>query len=105
MPRETHPLDLILEATVTGRQGACRGGSRWYIQPESPSPTGIEMLDAFIIHRIRQEQESKRPARQPMRIEVPQEPPAGYRGQPDPRVDAPEEPSGDRGVAIIDFTI
>jgi hypothetical protein len=63
------------------------------------------MLDAFIIERIRREQESKPPARQPMRIEIPREPPPGYRGHPDPRGEDTEDPPTDRGVAIIDFTI
>lgn len=63
------------------------------------------MLDAFIIQRIRQEQESRRPAREPMRIEIPREPPPGYRGQPDPRRDGPGDTDGERGVAIIDFTV
>ena len=63
------------------------------------------MLDAFIIQRIRQEQESRRPARQPMRIEVPREPPPGYRGQSEPRGSGQGDAEAERGVAIIDFTI
>jgi hypothetical protein len=65
------------------------------------------MLDAFIIQRIQREQASKRPARQPMRIEIPREPPPGWRGRPDTRghQEDIEDPPTDRGVAIIDFTI
>ncbi|MEC7947764.1 MAG: hypothetical protein VX265_09375 [Myxococcota bacterium] len=63
------------------------------------------MFDAFIIDRIRREQESKPPAHRPMRIEVPREPPPGWRGQPGPGAEDTDDPPGDRGVAIIDFTI
>ena len=59
---------------------------------------GAEMLDSFIIQRIRQERESREPARIPLRIEdhVP------HRPRPEREV---EEDKPERGVAIIDFTI
>ena len=58
------------------------------------------MLDAFIIERIRQEREHRKPSRAPVHIELPrqpyldriEEPPGGERRTPHP----PE-----RGVVII----
>lgn len=105
MSRETKPLITILASAGRSREGSCRPRTGWYIPNESPTSPGVDMLDAFIIERIRREQESRRPARQPMRIEIPREPPPGYRGQPDPRGEDTEDPPTDRGVAIIDFTI
>lgn len=105
MSRETKPLFPILDAIEATSDGPCRGAERWYIPHESPTPSGVDMLDAFIIERIRREQESKRPARQPMRIEIPREPPPQWRGQPDPRGEDTEDAPTDRGIAIIDFTI
>lgn len=105
MPRETMPLFPILADTAVTTGGSCPVAGRWYIPDESPTPSGVDMLDAFIIQRIRREQESKRPARQPMRIEIPREPPPGWRGQRDPQGEETEDPPTDRGIAIIDFTI
>ncbi len=60
------------------------------------------MLDAFIIHRIRQQgQESleRGASRIPLRIEVPPPPPIE---RPLPDVDDTDR---ERGIAIIDFNI
>ena len=105
MADETRPLFPILITKGYPTPGACRRAGRWYIPLQTPLPSGIEMLDAFIIQRIRQEQESRRPVRQPLRIEVPQEPRPGYRGQTEPRGEGPGDTDTERGVAIIDFTI
>ncbi|MFN7142871.1 MAG: hypothetical protein ACK4YP_03780 [Myxococcota bacterium] len=58
-----------------------------------------EMLDAFIIERIRQRQNRQRgeSAQVPLRIEVPE------REEPSPRRE--EKPREERGIAIIDFTV
>lgn len=58
------------------------------------------MLDAFIIERIRQQQNRQRESAQvPLRIEVPDiEPPNRHREER-------EEKKEDRGIAIIDFSI
>ena len=59
---------------------------------------GAEMLDSFIIQRIRQERESRESARIPLRIEN------NLPRRPHPDQEAEEEKQ-ERGVAIIDFTI
>ena len=59
---------------------------------------GVEMLDAFIIEKIRREQESRiRPQR--IQIEVPRPP----RYPEPPRGEETEE--SERGVVIIDFSV
>ena len=58
---------------------------------------GAEMLDSFIIQRIRQERESRETSRIPLRIE--DHPPRR------PSAEQGEEEKPERGVAIIDFTI
>ena len=55
------------------------------------------MLDAYIIEKIKREQERERVERQPARIERPQPP---ERHRPAPRKDDGER---DRGVVIIEF--
>ena len=69
----------------------------------SVSPThGVEMLDSFIIERIRRERESRDGGRIPLRIEDSY--PASLPLDPQkPR--EPQEEKPERGVAIIDFTI
>ncbi len=59
---------------------------------------GAEMLDSFIIQRIRQERESRESARIPLQIED------NLPRRPRPERE-PEEEKPERGVAIIDFTI
>jgi hypothetical protein len=105
MSNETDHLQTILDTADAPLNGSCRVAGRWYIPNVTPTPSGVEMLDAFIIQRIRREQESTLPARQPLRIEVPREPPPQWRGQRDPRAEDTQDPPTDRGVAIIDFTI
>ena len=63
----------------------------------------IEMLDAFIIDKIRRERESRDSARVPLRIEVPR--PHGQPLEDGRPVHQPEDEERERGVAIIDFTI
>ena len=60
---------------------------------------GTEMLDNFIIQRIRQERESRESSRIPLRIEE------NRPRRPHPEQEAAEEEKPERGVAIIDFTI
>ena len=55
------------------------------------------MLDAYIIEKIKREQERDRVERQPARIERPQPP---QRPRPSPQKD---DRQGDRGVVIIEF--
>ena len=58
---------------------------------------GNVMLDAYIIEKIKREQERDRTERQPARIERPQPP---EQPRPQPRKDDDEI---DRGVVIIEF--
>lgn len=66
---------------------------------EALSAAGVEMLDAFIIEKIRKEQES-RYRRQRIQIEIPRD--RRYPEQPE-RQESDEEP--ERGVVIIDFSV
>lgn len=66
---------------------------------EALRAAGVEMLDAFIIEKIRREQES-RYRRQRIQIEIPRD--RRYPEQPE-RPESDEEP--DRGVVIIDFSV
>ena len=56
------------------------------------------MLDAFIIEKIQQERELHDGVRQPLRIEISRKPMRESQ-------EREEKESGDRGVAIIDFTL
>ncbi len=105
MSHETKHLHPTMGTADASPKGSCRVAERWYIPRVPSTPSGVEMLDAFIIQRIRREQESTLPAREPLRIEVPREPPPQWRGQEDPRGEGTQDPPTDRGVAIIDFTI
>jgi hypothetical protein len=65
---------------------------------QDSKPLETEMLDAFIIDRIRQRQNQSREAQVPLRIEVPVPEPK------DPRREERKEEEP-RGVVIVDFTI
>lgn len=56
------------------------------------------MLDAFIIEKIQQEREFQESGREPLRIENSREPVRESQVRKD-------EEEGERGIAIIDFTI
>lgn len=73
---------------------------------------GVDMLDAYIIDRIRRERESRESGRIPLRIEIPRPPSDGPSHRPDYHRQDPsrsegeeEQDSGERGMVIIDFTI
>lgn len=77
-----------------------------YFNPERDD-SGVEMLDAYIIDKIRREQDSHDSRRLPLHIDVP-------RHHDDARQPIYEEPPGrrrdddnesERGVVIIDFSI
>ena len=57
------------------------------------------MLDAFIIEKIRREEELVDDKRLPLRIEISQE------RQRDEVAHTETEPQGERGLAIIDFSL
>jgi len=61
---------------------------------------GAEMLDSFIIERIRRERENRESGRIPLRIDetIPLHPPQHQHEQK-------KDERDERGVAIIDFTI
>jgi hypothetical protein len=69
--------------------------------------SGAQMLDAFIIDKIRRERESReRDQRQPLRIPSPQDNPWGEPHPKHPPVAREEEgDETERGVVIVDFTI
>lgn len=78
------------------------GPVRSYIDDGQDSkPLETEMLDAFIIDRIRQRQNRSREAQVPLRIEVPVPEPKDPRRE-DRRDERKDE---ERGVVIVDFTI
>ena len=82
---------------------SCGSIGRCYTPGRTGPVGGVEMLDAYIINRIRRERESREPARQRPRIEMPMH--DRWSG-PEPRVDdRRRERDAERGVAIIDFTI
>lgn len=56
------------------------------------------MLDAFIIEKIQQERELQESGREPLRIDISREPVRESQVRKD-------EEDGERGIAIIDFTI
>jgi hypothetical protein len=67
------------------------------VEVSNPEPA---MLDAFIIHRIREAREDRGVVQQiPLRIDVPPGPP------PSEREGREAEDEGDAGVVEIDFTI
>lgn len=68
----------------------------------SPQVQEIDMLDAFIIDKIRRERESQDSLRIPLHIDVPR--PRG-RNIEEGRPASSEDEDRERGVAIIDFTI
>lgn len=84
--------------------------------PPAPPPArrpGADMLDAFIIDKIRRDRESKqRDEREQLRIDMPRMPstPAPARGSTE-RPGRPSREDGDghgdaeRGVVIVDFTL
>ena len=76
--------------------------SRYIDHGQDSKPLETEMLDAFIIDRIRQRQNRSREAQVPLRIEVPVPEPTDPRR--DPRRDD-ERKDEERGVVIVDFTI
>lgn len=100
----------------------CRPLGWWYIPPtEHPAP-GADMLDAYIIERIRRERDAEDTGRERLRIEIPryERPPEDDRREQGPgRSDRGRgwkddiwqddeddtDPPTDRGIAIIDFTI
>ncbi len=57
------------------------------------------MLDAFIIEKIRREEELVDDKRLPLRIEISQE------RQREEVAQTETEPQGERGIAIIDFSL
>ena len=91
----------------------CGSGVGCYSEGWKRQETGVDMLDAYIIDRIRRERESRESGRIPLRIEVPRPPPDMPRHRPDyedPNTDSPsrggeESEDGERGMVIIDFTI
>ena len=82
---------------------SCSAPDRCYTFPRTEPAGGVEMLDAYIINRIRREREPREPARPQPRIEMPMQerwPRADPRSE-----DSRRESDTERGVAIIDFTI
>jgi hypothetical protein len=64
----------------------------------SLQPGDVEMLDAFIIDRIRQQQIRHKESQIPLRIEAPET-------EPPTRPEEQEKDKQERGVVIIDFSI
>jgi len=57
------------------------------------------MLDAFIIERIQQQQQSQESAHGPLRVEIP------LRPEPPPSVEDDDQREPQRGVVTIDDTV
>ena len=84
--------------------GYCPTAGRCYISGAADLGPGVEMLDAYIINKIRQERESRDSQRQPLRIEVPRDDPR--RSEREVRRGERRNERGDeRREHIIDFTI
>lgn len=82
---------------------SCSASDRCYTSCRTEPVGGVEMLDAYIINRIRRERESREPARPQPRVELPMQ---ERWPRADPRVeDSRQERDSERGIAIIDFTI
>ena len=101
---DTRPQPIFDGTGPTG----CRRGGRWYI-PTEAEPTGVDMLDAYIIDRIRRERESRDVGlRLPLQVEVPPHQPLpeiDRRRPKDGTEDEGRQEREERGVAIIDFGI
>ncbi len=90
-------------AAKTFSTPSCSAPDRCYTFPKTEPARGVEMLDAYIINRIRREQESRERSHPQPRLEMPMR-------ERWPRADPPaesgrQERDTERGVAIIDFTI
>lgn len=93
------------QALERGRTACCGPLGRCYSLAQTAQVDGVEMLDAYIIDRIRRERESQQPGQQ-QRIEMPmhdrwhdRDPRERQRREQD------RDRDSDRGVAIIDFSI
>lgn len=83
------------------KHAGCRVMGWCYIPIKGPS-AGVTMLDAYIIDKIRRERESRDSVRIPLHIHVPEPTPLPDDRRPQ-RDD--DENRGERGIAIIDFTL
>ena len=98
---DPHSQPIFDGAGPTG----CRREGRWYI-PTEAEPTGVDMLDAYIIDRIRRERESRDVGlRLPLQVEVPPHQPLPEIERRRPKEGSDDDSRQERGVAIIDFGI
>jgi hypothetical protein len=96
---------------VAVRPPSCRSADRCYTsncEPLAPPSNGIgvEMLDAYIIERIRREREARQSQRERVQISIPDEGPRDHhREEMERRSEPRREETPSRGITIIDFTI
>lgn len=107
---DRNKISLYIE-DVAVDQPSCRPSDRCYSPScELLAPTsdeiGVEMLDAYIIERIRREREARQPQQERVQINVPDEGPRDHhREEMERREKARREETPARGITIIDFTI
>ena len=95
---EGHGGNSILDRSA---QYGCRSPDRCYNFLDQAPDAGVEMLDAYIIDRIRRERESREATRRPT-LQMPMHRPPAV----DPRHRAEPKPERQkRGETIIDFSI
>ena len=98
-PATAHEAPILISSRAPG----CRCPDRCYNFRQTAALEGVDMLDAYIIERIRREQESRRDGRRPV-LEMPtHRPPPDNAGRRPDRKRPEDRPP--RGVAIIDFSI
>ena len=106
-PRPSRPLDAWNPARGprlgTSWGTGCRGRDRCYDLNDTVQDDGVEMLDAYIIERIRREQESRQQGQRPvLEMPTPRGPTVDDLRREREREDRQRR---ERGIAIIDFSI
>ena len=92
------------DATKSPAGGGCRCDHWCYISTNRAQLNGVDMLDAYIIERIRRERDSRQGERPRLQIEMPT-PQRWEPQEPQPGLDRRDDDDRERGVAIIDFSI